>query len=81
MNNNYFLNQFRLFKIYYFRNQYWKFFKFILRRNLILLQFIYHFMQFVQFVQNILVQHSNFTPNFTYIKKKKRKSKIQKTKV
>lgn len=32
-------------------------------------------MQFVQFVQNILVQHSNFTPNFTYIKKKKKKIK------
>lgn len=37
-------------------------------------------MQFVQFVQNILVQHSNFTPNFI-LKKKKRKSRIQKTKV
>ncbi|PBC32955.1 hypothetical protein APICC_01642 [Apis cerana cerana] len=37
-------------------------------------------MQFVQFVQNILVQHSNFTPNFTYIKKKKENQKYRRQK-
>lgn len=36
-------------------------------------------MQFVQFVQNILVQHSNFTPNFI-LKKKKKKIKNTKDK-